>query len=240
MAGMVTRLRERSSVSGDGERGGPRFDLAPTKAGRGPKANPGNRRRGAGRGGLRAGGPVVAGGIDRTGGRFSRCVNAVERGQVITVDDLQVVGIGSDDQLALLADSQADLVVGRVARTDLPAGALITAEQFSDGSLITAGEGVVGLSLEPGQFPSLALSAGDVVAVVLTPASGDPRAFADDTVEASVLVERATVAEVSAIGVQGHLFVAIPGWRESDAARVGVGGLGQPCPAHPGRRGGLR
>ncbi|MDY7106811.1 MAG: SAF domain-containing protein [Actinomycetota bacterium] len=145
--------------------------------------------------------------------------NPVERGDAITVDDLQVVGLASNDALAVLSEAQAGLVIGRVARTDLPAGALITAEQFSDGSLIGAGDGVVGLSLAPGQFPSLALSPGDWVAVVLTPAAGDPRAFDDDTIGASVLVEHATVAEVAEIGVQGQLFVAVQ-VGEADAARV--------------------
>lgn len=204
-------------MNGNG-RGGPHFDLAPTKG------TAGRRRL-----------PEIAGGVlvvavcaltalwwqasstEQTPVLALR--NGVERGEVITVDDLQVVGIGSDDSLAVLTEAQAGLVIGRVARTDLPAGALITAEQFSDGSLITTGEGVVGLSLEPGQFPSISLSAGDAVAVVLTPAAGDPRAFDGDTVEASTLVERATVVEVSQVGVQGHLFVAIQ-VGEDDAARV--------------------
>lgn len=145
--------------------------------------------------------------------------NQVQRGHVITLDDLHVVGIGTESQVAVLGADQAGLVVGRVARTDLPAGALITAEQFSDGSLITSGEGVVGLALEPGQFPSLALSAGDAVAVVLTPTAGDPRGFDADTIEGAVLVDHATVVEVSQVGVQGYLFIAIQ-VSEQDAARV--------------------
>lgn len=215
---MTTQLRERPSVNGHG-RGEAHFDLAPTKTG------PAGRRR------L----PEIAGGVlvvavcalaalwwQASSTEQSPVLalrNAVERGQVVTVDDLQVVGIGTDDALAVLTEAEAALVIGRVSRTDLPAGALITAEQFSDGSLIAAGEGVVGLSLEPGQFPSLSLSAGDAVAVVLTPAASDPRAFDGDTVQAAVLVDRATVVEVSQVGVQGHRFVAIQ-VGEDDAARV--------------------
>lgn len=214
---MTTQLRERPPVNGH-QRGEPQFDLAPTKGSGGRKRL-----------------PEVAGGIlvvavcaltalwwqasstEQTPVLALR--NAVERGHVITLDDLQVVGIGSDDALAVLGDSQVGLVVGRIARTDLPAGALITAEQFSDGSLITTGEGIVGLSLEPGQFPSLSLAAGDAVAVVLTPAAGDPRAFDGDNIDATLLVDHATVVEVSQVGVQGHLFVAVQ-VGEDDAARV--------------------
>ncbi len=142
----------------------------------------------------------------------------VERGQVITVDDLQVVGIDADAAVAVLADTDSALVVGRTARSDLPSGTLIVTSQFLDGSLIEAGDGVVGLSLEAGEFPSLTLAAGDTVGVVLTPAAGDPRAFSED-VEATVLVERAMVVEVSSVGAQGHLFVSLQ-VGEDDAARV--------------------
>lgn len=144
--------------------------------------------------------------------------NDVERGQIIELDDLQVVSIESDQPIEVLADTHAAAIIGRVARTDLGAGSLITLSQFSDSSALGLGEGVVGMALDAGQFPSLSLSPGDVVAVVLTPSPGDPRAF-DDNVEATVLVERATVVEVAQVGVQGRLFVSVQ-VGEDDAARV--------------------
>ncbi|MGE0138510.1 MAG: SAF domain-containing protein [Ilumatobacteraceae bacterium] len=143
---------------------------------------------------------------------------SVERGHVMTVNDLQLVGIDSDDNLAVLRESDAAAIVGRVARTDLAAGALVTRELFSTSSLIGSGEGVVGLSLEAGQFPSLRMATGDVVSVVLTPSASDPRGF-DAASPANVLVARATVVEVEAVGVQGRLFVAVQ-VGEADAARV--------------------
>ncbi|MEZ5278956.1 MAG: SAF domain-containing protein [Acidimicrobiales bacterium] len=214
---MTTQLRERPKVNGH-KHDDSKFDLAPT-------ATRKTRRRVPE---AIAGALVVivcalgvlwwqASATEQTPVLALR--NPVERGHVIILEDLQVVGIGSEDQVAVLRSDQAALVVGRVARTDLPAGALITAEQFSDGSLISSGEGVVGLALEPGQFPSLALSAGDAVAVVLTPTAGDPRTFDADTIEGAVLVNDATVVEVSQVGVQGYLFVAIQ-VSEEDAAKV--------------------
>ena len=143
---------------------------------------------------------------------------SVERGQVIELADLQVVSIDTDQPIAVLADTDAVQVVGRVARTDLPAGTLVIPSQFSSGSTLGIDEGVVGMSLDAGQFPSLALSPGDAVAIVLTPSPGDPRAFGD-TIEATVLVDRAEVVEVAQLGVQGALFVAVQ-VEEDEAARV--------------------
>ena len=62
------------------------------------------------------------------------------------------------------------------------------------------------------------MSPGDAVSVVLTPSPGDPRAFADD-VDATVLVDRATVVEVAQIGVQSGLFISVQ-VDEGDAAKV--------------------
>ena len=143
----------------------------------------------------------------------------IERGHVLTVADLQVIGISTDNPIATLTQAQSGSVIGRIARTNLPAGALITVDEFNTGSVITKGEGVVGLSLEPGQFPSLTLAAGDVVAVVLTPATGDQHSFDNPAFAATVLVARATVVEASPVGVQGHRFVAVQ-VSDVDAARV--------------------
>ncbi len=144
--------------------------------------------------------------------------NAVERGEVIQLDDLQVVSIDTDQPIAVLADTRSAEIIGRVARTDLAAGSLVTPQQFSTSSTLGLGQGVVGMALEAGQFPSLSLSPGDAVSVVLTQSPGDPRAL-DDDVEATVLVHRATVVEVAQVGVQGGLFISIQ-VGEGDAARV--------------------
>lgn len=143
--------------------------------------------------------------------------SAVLRGHVMTVEDLQVVGISSDDDLTVMAATDAATIIGRVARTDMAAGALIAAEQFSAGSLIEPGDGVVGLSLEAGQFPSMSLAPGDVVAVVLTPGTID--ATATKSAAGNVLVDRALVVEVESVGVQGRLFVAVQ-VDENEAASI--------------------
>ncbi len=148
----------------------------------------------------------------------------VERGQVIAVEDLQVVGVDADSAVAVLAETESGSVVGRSARTALPAGTLVVESQFSEGSLLEPGDGVVGLSLDAGEFPSLSLAVGDQVGVVLTPAAGDPRSFETD-VDAHVLVDRAIVVEVSPVGTQGGLLVSLQ-VREGDAARVAAAAAG--------------
>ena len=144
--------------------------------------------------------------------------NPIERGHTLTVNDLQAVGINSDTALAVLTKTEAGAVVGRTARTAMVKGTLVTRDGFTATSLIGSGDGVVGLSLEAGQVPSLSLATGDTVAVVLTPAVSDPKPL-DATTPASVLVARAVVVEVSTVGVQGRLFVAVQ-VGEADAARV--------------------
>ena len=141
---------------------------------------------------------------------------SIERGHVMTVNDLQLVGVTTDDNLAVLTEADASSIVGRAARTDLTAGTLATRDLFSSSSLIGSGDGVVGLSLEAGQFPSLRMAAGDVVSVILTPATSDR---VDATAPANVIVARATVVEVEAVGVQGRMFIAVQ-VGEADAARV--------------------
>ena len=130
--------------------------------------------------------------------------NAIERGDVVTVDDLRVVQVESDDQLNLLGRDESGLVVGRVALTDLAPGTLVTPEQFAASGLIEAGEGIVGLALDPGEYPSLSIRPGDLVSVVQVPRTSDPGAG-----EQLVLVEEALVVDVGPIGVQNQLFISL-------------------------------
>ena len=129
--------------------------------------------------------------------------NPVERGAVITAEDLAVVEIASEDQLNLLASTQSGQVVGQIALTDLTSGTLITLELFAERAAIESGSGVVGLALDPGEFPTLSLRPGDVVRVVETPRQGD------DATGDTVLVEIAEVVDVAPIGVQNQLFISL-------------------------------
>lgn len=146
--------------------------------------------------------------------------NPIERGDVLSLGDLQVIGISSDADLSSLPESEAALVVGRIARSDLPAGVLVVPEQFSAGSLLAPGHAVVGLLLEAGQFPTRSLAPGDFVAVILTLPVGSSQSF-DATSEPVTLVDGASVVEAVEIGVQGRHLISLE-LTEDEAAHVAV------------------
>jgi hypothetical protein len=131
----------------------------------------------------------------------------VERGQVLAVEDLRVVHVGSDDVLAVTPADRSELLVGRAAVADLPAGTLLTVEQVTAGATLTPGAGVVGLALSPGQYPTPRLAIGDRVTVVEV-ANG-----------LEVLVDTAEVVEVEPVGTQGQRFVSLQAG-ETQAATV--------------------
>ena len=124
-------------------------------------------------------------------------VSDVQRGQVLEVEDLQVVHVGTDDVLALTPADRSDLLVGRAAVTDLVAGTLVTTDQVAAGATLTPGAGVVGLALAPGQYPTPRLAIGDLVSVV---------EVSDGLV---VLVEAAEVVGIEPVGTQGQRFISL-------------------------------
>lgn len=93
----------------------------------------------------------------------------IAAGERIEVDDLVLVSVGADGGLAVLAAGQEDVVAGRVARGPIPAGTpLSEALVVGPAEAVPAGQAVIGALLEPGQYPSAAMRAGDRVQVVRT------------------------------------------------------------------------
>lgn len=125
--------------------------------------------------------------------------NDIERGHVITTNDLRVVEIGSEGTVNLIPSDDPGRIVGQVALTDLSAGTLATNDLFAPAAQIADGTGVIGLALDPGEYPTLSLRPGDVVRVVATGGGA----------EQEVLAEQAEIVDVAAIGVQSQLFVSL-------------------------------
>lgn len=98
----------------------------------------------------------------------------VTRGQVITEADLTFYELNTEAPLLGVRASDVASVVGEVALTDMRAGTLITVDQFAESSQIPPGNGVVGLDLSPGEFPTFSLRPGDRVRIVITPTAGAP------------------------------------------------------------------
>lgn len=144
----------------------------------------------------------------------------VDRGQTISSSDLRVVYVSSDDPLVRLDESQIPQVVGRVALVDLPAGSLITRSLVADAVALEDGEGVTGLSLEPGQYPGLGLAPGDRVNVVRA-ADGD----AAGTKTGDALVARnATVYAVEDLASDRKLVSIVTSEDDAGAVAAAAGG----------------
>lgn len=100
----------------------------------------------------------------------------VKRGEVVESSDLRTVYVASDDTFASVTDPSS--VMGKVALVDIVAGTILSPSLVADGQSLTAGDGVVGLALDPGQYPALGVAPGDRVNVVrsgdaATGAAGD-------------------------------------------------------------------
>ncbi len=121
----------------------------------------------------------------------------IGRGEVVESGDLVVVHVASDDQVVTVPPETAASLVGRVAVTDLSAGVLVAPGFFVDRAVVAPGEGVVGLALAPGEYPTVQLAPGDVVDVVST----DPAA--------GMVVSGAEVFDITELGTQGSRFVSL-------------------------------
>lgn len=93
----------------------------------------------------------------------------VQRGEIIEFNDLVTFQVATDAPINATSNLDADSIVGKVALVDLEAGSLITASQLADKAQIPAGQGIVGMDLSPGEFPTFSLRPGDVVRVIITP-----------------------------------------------------------------------
>jgi Flp pilus assembly protein CpaB len=139
----------------------------------------------------------------------------LKRGAVVQREDLRIVELGTDADLAVVSAADWSSIVGKAATTDLRSGTVVAVEHFSAQSQMPEGMAMIGLRLEPGEVPSASLRPGDRVNVILTGKQGDAQVPADP----EVLVRGAEVAEVRPDGDQGRRFVSLlVGERES--ARV--------------------
>lgn len=143
---------------------------------------------------------------------------AVQRGEVLEARDLRVVYVASDDRIARLGKQDAEAVVGRMALSDLPAGTLLTRGNVAPRAAVAAGDGVVGLALDPGQYPAADLMPGDLVDVVAGPGEAGSPAQAQSR-ETAVLASGAEVYAVEELGTQGRRFVSLK-LPKTDADRV--------------------
>jgi hypothetical protein len=97
----------------------------------------------------------------------------VARLETITRADLRVVQVGVDPNVVTVPASELASLVGRTARTDLVAGALLAPGSVGRGAGLVGGDdAVVGLTVGQGDAPSSQLRAGVSVSLVVRPVSG--------------------------------------------------------------------
>ena len=147
----------------------------------------------------------------------------VERGDVLARQELTTVAVALDGQVPALPASAAADVVGRRVVASLPAGALVTPELLSGDAAVGDDERVVGLALDPGEYPVSGLRPGDVVTVVAAYRGGG-----DGPAAAQVLAETATVFAVEPV-TEGlaQLLVSVTVRADQAAAVAGAAGADQ-------------
>ena len=112
----------------------------------------------------------------------------IERGDVITAEDLMTVNISVDPALKPLSADQASSVVGKHAALDMSAGGVVTQDQVTEQALPAEGSSVVGIALTPGMLPANQIRVGDKVRVVVTPGQqGEMPTGQPDSIEAVVV-----------------------------------------------------
>ena len=112
----------------------------------------------------------------------------IERGDIITADDLMTVNISVDPALKPLSSDQASSVVGKHAALDMSAGGVVTQDQVTEQALPAKGSSVVGIALTPGMLPANQIRVGDKVRVVVTPGQqGEMPTGQPDSIEAVVV-----------------------------------------------------
>jgi Flp pilus assembly protein CpaB len=87
-------------------------------------------------------------------------------GKVIEATDLRVVDAAIDGPAATISSARRGELLGRIATSRVPAGAMLSEGQFADGAGLPAGSVVVGALLGPGGLPVPNLRVGDKVTLL--------------------------------------------------------------------------
>jgi hypothetical protein len=94
----------------------------------------------------------------------------IDQWETIERSDLGTALVAAESGVDTIPETNLDELVGRVAVTRLPSGALPSPEQVSDDDQVTAAnEALVGARLGPGAAPTADLPAGTRILVVIRP-----------------------------------------------------------------------
>lgn len=93
----------------------------------------------------------------------------VSAGHVLVADDLRTAKVAAGPDVSVVRAVSQGMVLGKMARSDLSAGVLLSPSLVADGNGLVAGQALVGLALKTGQLPATGASAGQKVSIVGTP-----------------------------------------------------------------------
>lgn len=147
----------------------------------------------------------------------------VERGQVITAEDLAIIRVGLDSSLRTVPGAELQDLVGKRAAADLTAGTLVSPDQVTDDLLPGVGMSVVSVPISSGLVPTVAMRAGDVVRLVQVPAAGTEVTgsgitmtaelvnvtYGDPTTVVDVLVPAAKASELAELAGTGRVALVL-------------------------------
>ena len=114
--------------------------------------------------------------------------SSVQRGEVISRDDLIAVRVGVDPALKPIPAAKLESVAGQRAAMDLAAGGLVTSDGIAATVIPARDMSIVGIALPASLLPGEPLQAGDEVRVIATPGQqGDVTNKKQRSIAASVV-----------------------------------------------------
>jgi hypothetical protein len=159
----------------------------------------------------------------------------IARGEEITESDLGVASVAATSGVRAIDPAEKDELVGQIATGPIGPGSVVHPAQFVDGATEDANKVLIGLELEPGDFPRFALNPGDEVVVIeVSPstASADddlagPREVGTGEVVEAVALRDADVLLVT-LRVNDSIAVSISERAEQDRIRLALVDRGFP------------
>lgn len=145
---------------------------------------------------------------------------SVDRGAVITAEDLMIVRTSLDPSLQVVPGEGLSGLVGMRAASDITAGSLVNPAQVMADLVPATGESVVGVALSVGKLPAEQLRPGDRVRLVQTPL--DQSEVPDTQITIDAIVQG--VSAPAADGMTVVVDLIVPSSRAPEvAARAATG-----------------
>lgn len=147
----------------------------------------------------------------------------VSRGHLVEPEELVAVEVSAPvaERLVAATVESRDHLVGQVWAVDVPTGELLSRALVTERLAVVDGQALVGLRLDPGEFPVAGLRPGDVVLVVEggLQQGEEPRVLVD-----SAIVEAVAVLAEQGVGAARLVTLSVPAEAAAAVANAGSAG----------------